>query len=349
MDTLNDSGKSNGERRKPASQVDGDSSARQLVLLTYELSTSGNVWPLRTLTNESSLRNLEVKCFAEANAESGSYNDVPSITSSMKGVSSVFLNTWPDFSTPDGEIQYARNFVTAAKAVGTVDTFVVSTAHRASEKAEFANANNNDYLLLAVHYSNKAGVERVIKEAGFKNMIVLRPGWLNYNYVGFPCQIHFPRLEGQHILDTSYGKNHKIEHFDPNDVSKIAMKALLEPEIYAGRIIELVGEMLTFEDVTRIIEKVSGVQIKVVHRTLEQTQEIVEKGTMPVIQAQLFEAGLAGIVGEEWHHDGRDIAIELGDELDILEAFLARERQKLLHMLGADEKWIEPSVDMIRG
>ncbi|PQE26009.1 hypothetical protein CJF30_00000725 [Rutstroemia sp. NJR-2017a BBW] len=251
----------------------------------------------------------------------GSYNDVPPITSSMKGVSSVFLNTWPDFSTLDGEIQYARNFVTAAKAVGTVNTFVVSTAYRASEKAEFANAKKNDYPLLAVYYSNKAGVEKVIKEAGFKN--------------------------GQRILDTSYGKNHKIGHFDPNDVSKFAMKALLEPEKYAGMIIELVGEMLTFEDVARIIEKVSGVQIKVVHRTLEQTQEIFEKGTMPVIQAQLFEAGLAGIVGEEWHHDGRDIAAELG--LGTLEAFLARERQKLLHMLGADEKWIEPSVDMIKG
>jgi len=268
----------------------------------------------------------------------GSYNDVSSITSSMEGVSSVFLNTWPDFSAPDGEIQYARNFVTAAKAVGTIDTFVISTVYRASEKAEFANAKNNEYPFLALYYSNKAGVEKVIKEAGFKNVIVLRPGWLNYNYVGFPCQIHFPRLEKEHILDTSYGEDHKIGHFDPKDISKIAMKALLEPEKYAGRIFELVGEMLTFEDVARIIEKVSGVQIKVVHRSLEQTQEILDKGTMPVIQAQLFEAGLVGTVGDEWHHDGRDIATELGDDLGTLEAFLVRERQKLLHMFSADEK-----------
>jgi hypothetical protein len=50
------------------------------------------------------------------------------------------------------------------------------------------------------------------------------------------------------------------------------------------------------------------------------------------------------------------VAVALGTEkleyllrYELLEAFLARERQKLLHMLGADEKWIEHSVDLIRG
>ncbi|KAM3075998.1 hypothetical protein ACMFMG_006489 [Clarireedia jacksonii] len=287
------------------------------------------------LTRDPGSSNAQELFSRGARIFTGSYNDVSSITSSMEGVSSVFLNTWPDFSTPDGEIQYARNFVTAAKAVGTIDTFVVSTVYRASEKAELANAKKNDYPFLAQYYSNKAGVEKVIKEAGFKNVIVLRPGWLNYNYIGFLCRIHFPRLEEEHIIDTSYGKEHKIGHFDPRDVSKIAMKALLEPEKYAGRTFELIGEMLTFEDVAHIIEKVSGVQITVVHRTAEETQEIIDNGTMPVIQSQLFEASLAK---DKWPHDRRDIATELGGDLGTFEAFLVRERQKLLQTLGADVK-----------
>lgn len=89
--------------------------------------------------------------------------------------------------------------------------------------------------------------------------------------------------------------------------------------------------MLTFKDVTQIIEKVSEVGIKMVYTTLEETQEIIRKASMPAIQAQSVEAGLVGV---EWHHDGRHAAIEHGDDSSVSEAFLVRKRQKLLHTLG---------------
>jgi len=104
----------------------------------------------------------------------GDFDDVPAINAATAGVTGVFLNTFPNFTDPDGEVRYARNFVTAAKDAKTVTTFVVSTVFKASEAAEIA-ASKPGYQFLSFYYNRKAGVEKVVKEGGFSNWTVLRP------------------------------------------------------------------------------------------------------------------------------------------------------------------------------
>lgn len=65
----------------------------------------------------------------------GTYNDYASITAATSGVVGVFLNTFPDFTHPDGKIPQAQNFVTAAQKSGSVKTFVVSTVFKTKEMA----------------------------------------------------------------------------------------------------------------------------------------------------------------------------------------------------------------------
>ena len=104
----------------------------------------------------------------------GDFNDAPSIAAAIEGVDGVFLNTFPDFKDPDGEVRQAQNIVDAAKAAKTVKTVVVSTVHKAAESAELT-APKPEYPFLKYYYARKAGVERVVMEAGFENWTVLRP------------------------------------------------------------------------------------------------------------------------------------------------------------------------------
>jgi uncharacterized protein YbjT (DUF2867 family) len=104
----------------------------------------------------------------------GDFNDAPSIAAAIEGVDGVFLNTFPDFKDPDGEVRQAQNIVNAAKATKTVKTVVVSTVHKAAESAELT-APKPEYPFLKYYYARKAGVERVVMEAGFENWTVLRP------------------------------------------------------------------------------------------------------------------------------------------------------------------------------
>jgi uncharacterized protein YbjT (DUF2867 family) len=104
----------------------------------------------------------------------GDFNDLPAITAATEGVHGVFLNTFPDFANPDGEVGQARNIVAAAKAAGTVKVVVVSTVHMAAEQAELTK-ERKDYPLLNYYYARKAGVEKVVREGGFESWTVLRP------------------------------------------------------------------------------------------------------------------------------------------------------------------------------
>jgi len=104
----------------------------------------------------------------------GGFNDLLSIAAAIEGVDGVFLNTFPDFMDPDGEVRQAQNIVDAAKAAKTVKTIVVSTVHKAAELAELT-ALKPEYPFLKYYYARKAGVERVVTEAGFENWTVLRP------------------------------------------------------------------------------------------------------------------------------------------------------------------------------
>jgi uncharacterized protein YbjT (DUF2867 family) len=114
----------------------------------------------------------------------GEFNDLQSIAAAIEGVDGVFLNTFPDFKDPDGEVRQAQNIVAAAKAAKTVKTVVVSTVYKAAESAEFT-APKPEYPFLKYYYARKAGVERVVKEAGFENWTVLRPDCRRCGIISF--------------------------------------------------------------------------------------------------------------------------------------------------------------------
>jgi len=259
----------------------------------------------------------------------GDFSSLPAISAAMKGVTGVFLNTYPSFTDPAGEILQAQNLVSAALAIGTVTIFVVSTVYKASEQAELTAAKKNEYPFLNYYYERKEGVEKVVREAGFENWTVLRPDWLDYNYLAPGCAIHFPEYQKEHVLTVSYDRAFKQKHFDPYDVGKFAAAALLRPEGFNGHVIELTGEPLAFDEIAECLSEVSGVQVRARFRTEEETAELLASKTLPVLERQLW----AREFSLEYDPNALD---KYGIKLGTLTEYLERERGKLLKTLGVD-------------
>ncbi|KAE8446446.1 hypothetical protein EG329_012051 [Mollisiaceae sp. DMI_Dod_QoI] len=260
----------------------------------------------------------------------GTFFDLPAIKEALVGVTGVFLNTFPSFTDPDGEVQQARNIVTAAKEAKSVTTIVVSTVYKASERAEIA-ASKPNFPFLNYYLARKAGVEEVVKAAGFEHWTVLRPDWLDYNYLAPGCVIHFPEYQSEHVLTVSYDPSFKKSHLDPYDVGKFAAAALLEPQRYDRLILELSGELLTFEEIAERLSRASGVRVTVRFRTEEETRELVESNKIPVIELQIWER-------EVKFENDRKALDKYGIQLGTLEEYLKREKGRLLETLGVSPK-----------
>ncbi|KAJ7243931.1 NAD(P)-binding protein [Mycena rebaudengoi] len=243
----------------------------------------------------------------------GDFADVPAITEAMNGVIGVFLNPFPDFGNPNGEAKAAQTVLDAARAAGTVRFIVHSTVTRANSAP--AEIDRAQFPFMASYYDSKANSERVVRESGFAYTI-LRPGWLMHNYIGAGPKWQPPEYATQHRLSTSYPAGYRLDHLDGADVGVFAAAALLEPERFAGKEIDLTNDLLTFEEIAEHLSEAAGVEVTVWQRTKEETDAM--KPTMPSLEVQLWAP--------------KPVAVDLreyGIPLTSFKEFLARERDTL--------------------
>jgi uncharacterized protein YbjT (DUF2867 family) len=243
----------------------------------------------------------------------GDLADVAAVTAATQGVTSVFLNPFPNFTNPNGEAEAAQTVVDAARAAGTVTSIVLSTVLRADRATDIDPAR---FPFLAMYYNSKAGAERVVRASGFAYTI-LRPGWLMHNYIGAgPSGWHFPEYAAQRLLTTAFPAGYRLDHLDAADVGRFAAAAFLTPEQFAGKEINLVNELLTFEQIAAQLSEAAGVGVTFRQRTQEETDAL--KATMPTIEMQLWAPKAPAVDLREY-----------GIELTSFKEFLAREKDAL--------------------
>ncbi|KAJ7047612.1 putative NmrA-like family domain-containing protein [Mycena alexandri] len=167
----------------------------------------------------------------------GDFDDIPAITAAMQGVDGVFLNP-----APGAETRVAEIFVAAARAAGTVTSFVLSTAFKAELYDDWSEIKT-EWPFLASYYTNKTGAEKAIRASGF-TYTILRPGWLMHNYIGAATAYQFPEYPTDRVLAVSYPREYRVGHLDGADVGKFAAAALLDPLRFAGKELELINESI---------------------------------------------------------------------------------------------------------
>ncbi|KAJ7906093.1 NAD dependent epimerase/dehydratase [Mycena leptocephala] len=254
----------------------------------------------------------------------GDFEDVPAITAAIEGVSGVFLNTFPNFTDPNGETRAAETLVSAARAAGTVTSFVVSTVYKANIYSDWGEIKS-DFPSLAQYYASKAGVEKVIRASGFMYTI-LRPGWLMHNYIAPLPAYHFPDYMSERVLTVSLPRDWRMEHFDAADVGQFASAALLDPAQYAGKELELISEFLTFEEIAAQLTAAVGAEVKVKYRTEEETAEA--RKVLPTLERQIFAPTV--------QHADPSKLVEFGFHLTTLKEFLEREKSAIRETVGIE-------------
>ncbi|KAK7039623.1 NmrA domain-containing protein [Favolaschia claudopus] len=257
----------------------------------------------------------------------GGFDDVASINAAIKGVDGVFLNTFPNLQDPNGETRTAETFVAAARAAGTVKSFVVSTVFRANEQEDWSKLKD-DFPFLSLYFTSKSGVEKVIRASGF-TYTILRPGWLMHNYIGFATSFHWPDYPTKRLITVSVPREWQLDHFDAADVGQFAAAALLEPERYRGKEIDLVSEWFTFDEVAKHLSDTIGAEVKVKYRTPEETAEARKK--LPTIERQLYASG-----GHEKTRPDASTLAAYGFRLTTFREFLEREKSEIRKTVGID-------------
>ncbi|KAK7949565.1 hypothetical protein PG988_016204 [Apiospora saccharicola] len=205
--------------------------------------------------------------------ESHKFDD---IYQAAQGCQGVFLNTVP--YPPGLEVEQAKTILAAAQKAG-VET-VVSSSTIGVEDEALRNSDAVKACHLDGYYASKHEVEEMVRgaaAAGLKSYTIVRPAVIHYDLCTFRHKENFPRLGSHGEIDDLLTPGSKVPFTDASDVGKYVAAALLAGPTAGGKFanqeIDLCHELLDFDEVAGIINRVSGKHgVKAVKRTFEELQ-----------------------------------------------------------------------------
>jgi uncharacterized protein YbjT (DUF2867 family) len=165
-------------------------------------------------------------------------NDLQSLKEAFKDVYGVFVVT--NFWEGADEIAQGKNAVEAAKATG-VQHFIWSTL------PDVESISNGEFDV--PHFTNKAKVDDLVKNAGFKYSTFVEAPFYYQNLVGRLAPQ--PKQDGTTGWTLPVDPTKKVIHWsDINDLGKVVAGAFLQPEKAGnGNYLALATELNSFNDV----------------------------------------------------------------------------------------------------
>jgi len=168
----------------------------------------------------------------------GDLKDLASLTEAFKNAHGVFVVT--NFWEGADEIAQGKIAIQAAKAAG-VNHFIWSTL------TDVERISNGKFDV--PHFTGKAKVDELVKNAGFKNYTFVQPPFYFQNFTGMmPPQ---PQQDGSTGWTLPIDPSKKVIHMaDINDLGKVVTGAFLNPEkVGKGKYLSLATELNSFNDV----------------------------------------------------------------------------------------------------
>lgn len=253
----------------------------------------------------------------------GTFNDPDVLREAVYGTEGIFLNLVPDGQDAEAEVRATRRVLEAARGTETVKTIVLSTALKTGLHPKLREQNPN--YTCNGYFESKYRSEQAVLSSGFPHITILRPGWLMHNNIAPFSSFHFPELEAERVLATACQPETRMAYFDADDVGKFAADALMYPDRYAGKIIELGSENLTTEMAAEMMSRQAGVKIEVRYRSAAEIEEMSSK--VPTLPFHVF-ANEHSFEAPEGSLD------EYGIRLTTFEEFLQRESDRLQKGVG---------------
>ncbi len=198
-------------------------------------------WEIRALVrDENKAAAIELK---KAGAEliKGDMSDSESLNKAMEGVYGVFSvqNFWEHGY--EGELKHGKAVADAAKKAG-VKHFLMSSVGGADRKTKLP------------HFDVKFEIEEYLKKLNL-TFTILRPVFFMENFTTWfkPAE-----AEGVYTFAMAMKADTKLQMIATDDIGGIAAIVFDNPEIYAGKEIEIAGDDLSIPEVAAIYCKVTG-------------------------------------------------------------------------------------------
>ncbi|KAF2737420.1 NAD(P)-binding protein [Polyplosphaeria fusca] len=264
----------------------------------------------------------------------GNLTDVDVWRAAAQGTKGLFLNLPdPAPTATDAEVDASTHAIAtailrASREAGAQSLVVSSVMFTFSQSSKWDNSATSK-LGLRTLFLGKKRLEDAAREAGLPHTTILRLGWLNGNYL-VPASRHvYPELAGAGELAHALAAGSTMQHVDEEDVGRYAAAALLGPERFGGKAIDLANESLDMDGVAEIMARVSGRRVSARRRSAEEVERLVaEPRTMPL--ALPFEIWAGRI---EFKSERGVRGDEFGIPLTSLEEYFRKDKDKLLASL----------------
>lgn len=205
----------------------------------------------------------------------GDFDDDASLAAAVAGVSGVFsVQLAPLATDPDSELRTARKLIDAAQAA-KVRTFVHTSVARAGDHESFVGWQQGRWE--PNYWESKAGVNDMVRSAGFANAVILKPAFMMDNYIPPKAAWMFPRL-AQGSVSTVMAKGAKLDLIAAADIGRFAAVPFTEEGRFNGQEIDLAGDTLDTDEVAEIIGRATGKRVTAEHVTFA---EAVAAGVIP--------------------------------------------------------------------
>lgn len=253
----------------------------------------------------------------------GFFDDDAALRAALKGTRSAFLNFLPNLADPTGELQQARAVLSAARDAGVKHIVYTSSFGLDEDGAPPPGADPNG--LVARIYQAKRDIVRAVISAGFDSFTILRPAKFMSDLWGANV-VWFGDLSKTGTFETALREGDPGPWVDPDDIGAFGAAALLDPQKFGGKKVDIFTELLAIDDVVGRVAKITGKKLGVRFLSAEEEKERAEKGDV-FIQAQ---AGM--------RDNNFDVPLEevkaWGVPLGSYDAFLEREKGHLLQTYG---------------
>ena len=221
-----------------------------------ELLTAGCA--VRVLTRNPDARAARDLASRGAEIVRGDLDDRESLRRAVQDAHAVFSVQLPDSAGADAERRHGYALIEAAREAG-VQHFVHTSVCEAGRHTSFPRWESGYWW--QKYWTDKWDVEEAVRHAGFERWTVLKPAFLMDNFAQPKAKFMFPHLQQGRIV-TALRPDTRMQLISADDVGAFARAAILEPQRFDHRDIELAVEALTMTDVAATLSRVLGKRVE---------------------------------------------------------------------------------------
>jgi uncharacterized protein YbjT (DUF2867 family) len=219
----------------------------------------------------------------------GDWDNREALEAAITGTTALFFHSMPSFTDADAETRWTTNIVEAAQQAGTVEHVVYSTVHGMEHYEKVPNWDRNSFLI--GYYESKSRGEQLVRTAGFKYYTILRPTEFMSNLVIPMAGWQYPDLVVSGTWRNAFPLDFKVDFVDIEDVGRVAAKAILDPEGFPGREVDVTAESIPVSEIMDLLSKETGKTLRAQTNSLEEAERIAVEN--PLEQGRLIRMALA--------------------------------------------------------